>query len=76
MARIKEIPDSIGGTSFQIAAACSPNMLMFSILERDIKLNNIKIDMKVSGFSNSDLTIQMTKKGAYPFVIDGKEEVE
>ena len=43
---ILEIPDSDGGTCFQIAATCS-SVIMEFILEINIKVNSIKIDMEV-----------------------------
>ena len=68
---ILEIPDSMGGTCFQIAATCSTKIIMF-ILKSDMKVNSITSDMMVPGFNYSDFTIQMMKKGINPFVIDYK----
>ena len=66
---ILEIPDSQGGTCFQIASGFSRNITMV-ILEGKIKVNSIQLEMQVPGFFYSDLTIQMMKKGINPYVID------
>ena len=66
---ILEIPDSDGGTCFQIAALCSKKMMSF-IIERGIKVNSIKSNMTVPAFTFSDFTIQMMEKGINPNSID------
>ena len=73
---ILEIPDSHGGTCFQIALKFSRKIVMF-FLERDIKVNSIQLDMQVPGFRWPDLTIQIMKKGINPYIIDdgGKSKI-
>ena len=68
---ILEIPDFNGSTCFTIAAVCSWNIMMY-IIERDIKINSIKIDMEngSTAFNHFDSAIQAMKRGINPYVID------
>ena len=73
---ILEIPDSGGGTCFQHASRCSPDIMLY-IIRRGIKVNSISSNMLVPGFNCSDLSIELMEKGINPYVIasDGKSQI-